>query len=162
MQLPQWLKLVLVGIGTAVCVSAGVFAYRYFTHPVTLTVAAGTVDGTAGALVAKHVNLEFVSANPTGPIHIGGARWAAVGDALGRILSTQGATVVREYYFNDAGAQIDRFARSRRPAMNRPPRAGTAATTSVRSPLGSPPITRTRPACRTSGRPRPTGTRASN
>ncbi|HEY5877330.1 MAG TPA: arginine--tRNA ligase [Nakamurella sp.] len=72
----------------------------------------GTVDGTAGAPAAKRVNLEFVSANPTGPIHIGGARWAAVGDALGRILSTQGAKVVREYYFNDAGAQIDRFARS--------------------------------------------------
>src|SRR5690606_32181385 len=47
---------------------------------------------------------------PTGPIHIGGARWAAVGDALGRILSAQGADVAREYYFNDAGAQIDRFA----------------------------------------------------
>ena len=45
-------------------------------------------------------------------MHIGGARWAAVGDALGRVLSTQGAEVVREYYFNDAGAQIDRFARS--------------------------------------------------
>ena len=58
------------------------------------------------------MNLEFVSANPTGPIHIGGARWAAVGDALGRVLSTQGATVVREYYFNDAGAQVERFARS--------------------------------------------------
>ncbi|GAB3277000.1 arginine--tRNA ligase [Parasphingorhabdus pacifica] len=58
------------------------------------------------------VNLEFVSANPTGPIHLGGTRWAAVGDAMGRILSAQGAEVVREYYFNDAGAQIDRFVRS--------------------------------------------------
>ena len=58
------------------------------------------------------VNLEFVSANPTGPIHLGGTRWAAVGDALGRVLSAQGAEVVREYYFNDAGAQIDRFVRS--------------------------------------------------
>lgn len=58
------------------------------------------------------VNLEFVSANPTGPIHLGGTRWAAVGDALGRALSAQGADVVREYYFNDAGAQIDRFVRS--------------------------------------------------
>ena len=61
---------------------------------------------------AQKINLEFVSANPTGPIHIGGTRWAAVGDALGRLLSTQGAEVVREYYFNDHGAQIDRFARS--------------------------------------------------
>ncbi len=75
-------------------------------------VAAGETYGNGAALAGRHVNLEFVSANPTGPIHIGGARWAAVGDALGRILSTQGATVVREYYFNDAGAQIERFARS--------------------------------------------------
>ena len=58
------------------------------------------------------VNLEFVSANPTGPIHLGGTRWAAVGDALGRILSFEGADVTREYYFNDAGAQIDRFVSS--------------------------------------------------
>ena len=58
------------------------------------------------------VNLEFVSANPTGPIHMGGTRWAAVGDSLARILAAQGAEVTREYYFNDHGAQIDRFARS--------------------------------------------------
>jgi arginyl-tRNA synthetase len=73
---------------------------------------AGTGYGNSDDLAGKHINLEFVSANPTGPIHIGGTRWAAVGDALGRLLSTQGATVVREYYFNDHGAQIDRFARS--------------------------------------------------
>ncbi|MBV7295095.1 arginine--tRNA ligase [Corynebacterium sp. TAE3-ERU12] len=58
------------------------------------------------------INLEFVSANPTGPIHLGGTRWAAVGDALGRVLVANGATVTREYYFNDHGGQIDRFARS--------------------------------------------------
>jgi arginyl-tRNA synthetase len=58
------------------------------------------------------MNLEFVSANPTGPIHIGGARWAAVGDALARLLRAAGADVTTEYYFNDAGAQIDRFAGS--------------------------------------------------
>ncbi len=75
-------------------------------------VAAGETYGTATVLAGQRINLEFVSANPTGPIHIGGARWAAVGDALGRVLSAQGAEVVREYYFNDAGAQIDRFARS--------------------------------------------------
>jgi arginyl-tRNA synthetase len=75
-------------------------------------VTAGPSYGAGTALAGKRVNLEFVSANPTGPVHIGGARWAAVGDALGRVLSTQGADVVREYYFNDAGAQIDRFARS--------------------------------------------------
>jgi arginyl-tRNA synthetase len=58
------------------------------------------------------VNLEFVSANPTGPIHMGGVRWAAVGDSLARILQAEGADVTREYYFNDHGSQIDRFARS--------------------------------------------------
>ncbi len=58
------------------------------------------------------MNLEFVSANPTGPIHMGGTRWAAVGDSLARVLQSQGAEVTREYYFNDHGAQIDRFARS--------------------------------------------------
>jgi arginyl-tRNA synthetase len=58
------------------------------------------------------MNLEFVSANPTGPIHIGGVRWAAVGDSLARIFSAQGGIVTREYYFNDHGGQIDRFARS--------------------------------------------------
>ncbi len=66
--------------------------------------------GTASA--GQKINLEFVSANPTGPIHIGGVRWAAVGDALARLLRAQGATVGTEYYFNDAGSQIDRFARS--------------------------------------------------
>jgi arginyl-tRNA synthetase len=74
--------------------------------------AAGAGYGHGAALQNVRINLEFVSANPTGPVHIGGARWAAVGDALGRVLATQGAQVVREYYFNDAGAQIDRFARS--------------------------------------------------
>ena len=73
---------------------------------------AGTTYGHSDALAGRKINLEFVSANPTGPIHIGGTRWAAVGDALGRLLSTQGADVVREYYFNDHGAQIDRFASS--------------------------------------------------
>jgi arginyl-tRNA synthetase len=73
---------------------------------------AGTKFGNSDAQAGHKVNLEFVSANPTGPIHIGGTRWAAVGDALGRLLSTQGADVVREYYFNDHGAQIDRFTNS--------------------------------------------------
>ena len=73
---------------------------------------AGDEFGHSDALAGHKINLEFVSANPTGPIHIGGTRWAAVGDALGRLLSTQGADVVREYYFNDHGAQIDRFANS--------------------------------------------------
>ena len=73
---------------------------------------AGRDFGHSDILAGHKINLEFVSANPTGPIHIGGTRWAAVGDALGRLLATQGADVVREYYFNDHGAQIDRFAGS--------------------------------------------------
>jgi arginyl-tRNA synthetase len=58
------------------------------------------------------INIEFVSANPTGPIHIGGVRWAAVGDSLARILAFNGGEVEREYYFNDHGSQIDKFAAS--------------------------------------------------
>ena len=72
----------------------------------------GAAFGTGDALAGTSVNLEFVSANPTGPVHLGGTRWAAVGDSLARVLEAQGAEVVREYYFNDHGAQIDRFARS--------------------------------------------------
>lgn len=63
-------------------------------------------------LTGQIINLEFVSANPTGPIHLGGARWAAVGDSLSRILNFQGAKVTKEYYFNDHGTQIDRFVSS--------------------------------------------------
>lgn len=72
----------------------------------------GSAFGTNETLVGQTINLEFVSANPTGPIHLGGTRWAAVGDSLARIFISQGAKVVREYYFNDHGNQIDRFARS--------------------------------------------------
>lgn len=68
--------------------------------------------GRSDAERGKKVNLEFVSANPTGPVHIGGARWAAVGDSLARILEATGQEVTREYYFNDHGAQIDRFSAS--------------------------------------------------
>lgn len=75
-------------------------------------VEAGEKFGTNSELAGQTINLEFVSANPTGPIHLGGTRWAAVGDSLARILQAEGAHVVREYYFNDHGTQIDRFARS--------------------------------------------------
>lgn len=68
--------------------------------------------GRGDFLAGLKMNLEFVSANPTGPIHMGGTRWAAAGDSLARILIFQGAAVTREYYFNDHGEQIDRFARS--------------------------------------------------
>jgi arginyl-tRNA synthetase len=74
--------------------------------------AAGASYGGNDKAAGLTINLEFVSANPTGPIHIGGVRWAAVGDALARLLQASGAKVTREYYFNDHGAQIDRFARS--------------------------------------------------
>jgi arginyl-tRNA synthetase len=75
-------------------------------------VEAGQAYGRGDAEAGHVINLEFVSANPTGPIHLGGTRWAAVGDALARIFEFSGAEVTREYYFNDHGAQIDRFARS--------------------------------------------------
>ncbi len=75
-------------------------------------VRAGASYGTNEVAAGQVVNLEFVSANPTGPVHIGGVRWAAAGDALARLLEASGAKVSREYYFNDHGAQIDRFARS--------------------------------------------------
>ena len=75
-------------------------------------VEAGQAYGSSQTLTGQRINLEFVSANPTGPIHLGGTRWAAVGDSLARILTAAGAQVTREYYFNDHGVQIDRFARS--------------------------------------------------
>lgn len=75
-------------------------------------VEAGDGFGGSDAFAGERVNVEFVSANPTGPVHLGGTRWAAVGDSLARILAAGGAQVTREYYFNDHGAQIDRFARS--------------------------------------------------
>ena len=77
-----------------------------------VVVEAGSAYGTNHALAGQRINLEFVSANPTGPLHIGSVRWAAVGDSLARMLQACGADVAREYYFNDAGAQIERFARS--------------------------------------------------
>lgn len=74
--------------------------------------AAGASYGRSQQLSGTRINLEFVSANPTGPIHLGGTRWAAVGDSLARVLEANGAEVTREYYFNDHGTQIDRFALS--------------------------------------------------
>ena len=82
----------------------------------------GVDFGRGDSLVGVKLNLEFVSANPTGPIHLGGTRWAAVGDSLARIFDFSGAEVTREYYFNDHGGQIDRFARSLvAAAKNEPP-----------------------------------------
>jgi arginyl-tRNA synthetase len=82
--------------------------------------------GHGRSLAGERINLEFVSANPTGPLHAGGGRWVAVGDALGNILSSQGAIVHREYYLNDAGTQLDTFGRSlyARYAGGQPPEDG--------------------------------------
>ncbi len=74
--------------------------------------AAGPAYGGSESGQKQKVNLEFVSANPTGPVTLASARWAAVGDTLARLLEASGYVVAREYYFNDHGAQIDRFSRS--------------------------------------------------
>ena len=72
-------------------------------------VAAGDRYGRSTVLAGRRINLEFVSANPTGPLHAGGGRWVAVGDAIANLLAAQGAQVHREYYLNDAGTQLDKF-----------------------------------------------------
>jgi arginyl-tRNA synthetase len=72
-------------------------------------VATGPSYGRSHVLAGRRINLEFVSANPTGPLHAGGGRWVAVGDAIANLLASQGAEVHREYYLNDAGAQLDKF-----------------------------------------------------
>jgi arginyl-tRNA synthetase len=73
---------------------------------------AGAAFGTNDSQRGNTINLEFVSANPTGPMHIGHTRWAALGDSIARLLLASGATLVREFYVNDAGAQMERFGRS--------------------------------------------------
>ena len=77
---------------------------------------AGKKYGQSSLLSGKKINLEFVSANPTGPIHLGHTRWAAVGDSLGRVLAAAGAQVSREFYVNDRGNQMDLFGQSIRAA----------------------------------------------
>ena len=72
----------------------------------------GEAYGTNQSQVGVSVNVEFVSANPVGPLHIGHTRWAALGDSIVRLLLASGADAVREYYINDAGAQMERFAQS--------------------------------------------------
>lgn len=118
-ELAGWLAEALAradGVATAEVAGPGFINMRLEASAqaviVNNVIAAGDTFGYSDAQAGHKINLEFVSANPTGPIHIGGTRWAAVGDALGRLLSTQGAAVEREYYFNDHGAQIDRFASS--------------------------------------------------
>ena len=72
----------------------------------------GAKYGQGNSLAGVRINLEFISANPTGPLHLGHTRWAAVGDALGRVLSAAGADVSREFYINDRGNQMDLFGAS--------------------------------------------------
>ena len=79
-------------------------------------ITAGATYGNSTALAGTAINLEFISANPTGPLHLGHTRWAAVGDALGRVLSAAGAKVAREFYINDRGNQMDLFGQSVRAA----------------------------------------------
>ena len=83
---------------------------------VTEILTAGKKFGTSNILAGKKINLEFVSANPTGPLHLGHTRWAAVGDSLGRVLAAAGAQVSREFYVNDRGNQMDLFGASLRAA----------------------------------------------
>ncbi|GAA2073028.1 arginine--tRNA ligase [Microbacterium hatanonis] len=75
-------------------------------------VESGAAFGSNDTQRGTSINLEFVSANPTGPLHIGHTRWAALGDSIARLLLASGATLVREFYINDAGAQMERFGRS--------------------------------------------------
>jgi arginyl-tRNA synthetase len=74
-----------------------------------VVVDAGAAYGRSEKLAGERINLEFVSANPTGPLHIGHTRWAALGDAISRVLRAAGADVANEYYINDAGNQMDTF-----------------------------------------------------
>ena len=75
-------------------------------------VAAGTAYGRGDSMAGRTINMEFVSANPTGPLHLGHTRWAALGDAIARVLAAAGADVSSEYYINDAGSQMNVFADS--------------------------------------------------
>ncbi|MEI8184240.1 MAG: arginine--tRNA ligase [Actinomycetes bacterium] len=79
---------------------------------VTQILTEGKKYGSGKSLAGKKINLEFVSANPTGPLHLGHTRWAAVGDSLGRVLTAAGAEVSREFYINDRGNQMDLFGQS--------------------------------------------------
>jgi len=80
--------------------------------------AESTSYGRSSALGGQTINLEFISANPTGPLHLGHTRWAAVGDAMARVMEAAGAEVTREFYVNDRGNQMDIFGASLRARAN--------------------------------------------
>jgi arginyl-tRNA synthetase len=75
-------------------------------------VSAGATYGHTDVLAGRHFNVEFISANPTGPLHLGHTRWAVVGDAMARVMAAAGAEVTREFYINDRGSQMDKFGAS--------------------------------------------------
>jgi arginyl-tRNA synthetase len=75
-------------------------------------VAAGKAYGRSETLAGQKINVEFISANPTGPLHLGHTRWAVLGDAIARVLEAAGATVAREFYINDRGNQMNLFGAS--------------------------------------------------
>jgi arginyl-tRNA synthetase len=75
-------------------------------------IAKGNKFGRGTQLAGKKINVEFISANPTGPLHLGHTRWAAVGDAIARVLEAEGAESAREFYINDLGVQMDKFGNS--------------------------------------------------
>ena len=118
-------------------------------------VEAGAAYGHSTAEAGRVVNLEFISANPTGPLHIGHTRWAALGDAMRRLLEAAGATVAAEYYINDAGAQMDKFGASvlARAAGQEPP-GGRLPGRLRRRPRGRG-ARRSAPTCSSSTPPRP-------
>lgn len=86
----------------------------------------GTAWGTTDVGGGQSANVEFVSANPTGPLHLGHGRWVAVGDAIASLLEATGWQVTREYYFNDAGSQMEKFGQSVQAAIDgrEPPQDG--------------------------------------
>ena len=84
-------------------------------------VEAGPAYGSSDVNAGQRINVEFISANPTGPLHLGHTRWAAVGDAIARVLEASGADVAREFYINDRGVQMDKFGASIMAAANGQP-----------------------------------------
>ena len=89
-----------------------IFTTDAWLHDALRAIAEQGEDYGRAAVTGRRVQVEFVSANPTGPLHIGHARNAALGDALARLLEAAGETVEREYYFNDAGRQMELFGAS--------------------------------------------------
>jgi arginyl-tRNA synthetase len=89
-------------------------------------VVAGETYGRIDRYAGQKFNVEFISANPTGPLHLGHTRWAAVGDAIARVLEAAGAEVAREFYINDRGVQMDKFGMSleARATGTEPPEGG--------------------------------------